>query len=152
MSEPQDPLRSLFRQAGEFGQSRATSAPVAHIADRGRRAYRRRLAAVAAGTCLVIGGSSAAAVALLANGHVPAPPAVSPSPAHPSPVRSDGTQPDAPTGAPTRLPSESLAPSGSTASSGTSSPPSPPSRTATTPPPTGTPPTTTPPAFSAPPG
>ncbi|PWS45324.1 hypothetical protein DKT74_09595, partial [Streptomyces sp. ZEA17I] len=52
----QDPLRTLFHQAGEFGQGRAVADPAAHITERGMRAQRRRMAALAVGVCLVVGG------------------------------------------------------------------------------------------------
>lgn len=82
--EAQDSLRSLFRQAGDFGQSHARPVSVAHITERGRRSHRRRLAAVAAGACLIVGVGTAGAVVSLRNDSVNAPPAVSPSPAHSS--------------------------------------------------------------------
>lgn len=96
MSEAQDPLRSLFQQAGDFGQSRARPASVAHITDRGKRAYRRRLGAVAAGACLIIGCGGAGVVVGLQRAPATVPPAVSPPPAHPSPGPSDRTQPPSP--------------------------------------------------------
>ncbi len=85
MSEPQDSLRPLFRQAGEFGRVHADAAPVAHIAERGRRAHRRRIATLAAGACLVIACGSAGAVSLLPDRPVPVAPATSPSPSLPPP-------------------------------------------------------------------
>jgi len=113
MSEIQDPhgdpLRTLFRQAGDVGQARAGAAPVARIAERGRRAHRRRLAALAAGACLVIAGGGAAAVALLPGTPPPAAPATIPSTGHaktgqPSsgPSSSGAASPPPSTGEPTR--------------------------------------------------
>ncbi|NEE57484.1 hypothetical protein G3M55_74670, partial [Streptomyces sp. SID8455] len=92
MSEPrdrsasEDPLRSLFRQAGEFGQGRSVADPAANITERGMRAQRRRMAALAVGVCLVVGGGGAAAVGLLPVTPSPVPPATSPSPSYPSPA------------------------------------------------------------------
>lgn len=83
LQEPhRDPLRTLFRQAGDVGQARAGAAPVARIAERGRRARRRRVAALAAGACLVIAGGGAAAAALLPGTPPPAAPATIPSTGH----------------------------------------------------------------------
>ncbi len=81
----QDPLRTLFQQAGDFGQGRAVADPAAHITERGMRAQRRRMAALAVGVCLVVGGGGAAAVGLHPVTPAPAPPATSPSPSYPSP-------------------------------------------------------------------
>ncbi|PVC70090.1 hypothetical protein DBP15_13265 [Streptomyces sp. CS065A] len=100
-SGPQDPLRSLFRQAGDFGQSRSVADPAAGITERGMRAQRRRMAAVAVGVCLVIGGIGAAAIGLLPTTPTPAPPATSPSPSYPSPA------PPPPVGTPTEPPTPS---------------------------------------------
>ncbi|MFJ7063061.1 hypothetical protein ACIQVA_36265 [Streptomyces microflavus] len=61
MSEPrdrsasEDPLRSLFRQAGEFGQGRSVADPAVNITERGMRAQRRRMAALAVGVLARIG-------------------------------------------------------------------------------------------------
>ncbi|MEU2051469.1 hypothetical protein ABZ757_39585 [Streptomyces albidoflavus] len=51
MSDTPDPLRSLFQQAGQDGVRRARPAPVAYVAERGRRTHRRRLAVAVAGLC-----------------------------------------------------------------------------------------------------
>ncbi len=86
MSEPQDPLRSLFQQAAQAGQTRSEAAPVAYIADRARRVRRRRVAGFAAAVCLAFGGGVATAVALLPDRPAPAVPATSPSPSRPEPA------------------------------------------------------------------
>ncbi|UCM90282.1 hypothetical protein [Streptomyces marincola] len=88
MSEPQDPLRTLFRQAGAFGQARAGAAPVARVAERGRRARRRRLAALAAGACLAVAGCGVLAAGLLPGRPTAVAPAVSPSTGPSAPARS----------------------------------------------------------------
>ncbi|MFI8520863.1 hypothetical protein ACIGEZ_24000 [Streptomyces sp. NPDC085481] len=86
MTEPHDPLRSLFQEAAAAGRSRATHPPVADISERGRRAQRRRLAVFAAGACLVLGGGSTALATLLPGGSQPVLPATSPSVGGPSPM------------------------------------------------------------------
>ncbi|MFI1191005.1 hypothetical protein [Streptomyces californicus] len=85
MSERRDPLRSLFREAGEFGQIRAEADDAARITRRGMRAQRRRMAAVAVGVCLVVGGGGAAVVSLLPVRPEPVAPATDPTPGHPTP-------------------------------------------------------------------
>ncbi|MFF6984282.1 hypothetical protein ACFZAV_42970 [Streptomyces sp. NPDC008343] len=92
MSEPQDPLRSLFQQAGQFGQARSAAPGLAHITERGERAHRGRLALLAAGACLFVAGS-AAAVTLLPGDPPPTAPATSPSPSDHTPAPSSRTQP-----------------------------------------------------------
>ncbi|MEV7900753.1 hypothetical protein [Streptomyces anulatus] len=89
MSDPRDPLRSLFREAGEFGQTRSEADDASSITRRGMRAQRRRMAAVAVGVCLVVGGGGAVAVGLLPVRPNPVAPATGPSPSYPSPVPSD---------------------------------------------------------------
>ncbi|MFH9134291.1 hypothetical protein [Streptomyces sp. NPDC017524] len=95
MSDPRDPLRSLFREAGEFGQARSDADDASSITRRGMRAQRRRMAGVAVGVCLVVGGGGAVAVSLLPVRPQPVAPATVPSPSYPSPVPSDrlSTQP-----------------------------------------------------------
>lgn len=95
MSDPRDPLRSLFREAGEFGQARSDADDASSITRRGMRAQRRRMALVAVGVCLVVGGGGAVAVSLLPVRPQPVAPATVPSPSYPSPVPSDrlSTQP-----------------------------------------------------------
>ncbi|MFJ6440994.1 hypothetical protein [Streptomyces sp. NPDC091649] len=88
MSEPRDPLRSLFREAGDFGQARSAADPVSSITERGTRAQRRRMAVVAMGVCLVVGGGGAVAVGLLPLRPEPVAPATGPSPGYPSPTPS----------------------------------------------------------------
>ncbi|MFF3763812.1 hypothetical protein ACFYYR_06930 [Streptomyces sp. NPDC001922] len=65
MPELHDPLRLLFREAAATGQARADSAPVSLIAERGRLARRRRIAACAACACLLLGGTGAAVAGFL---------------------------------------------------------------------------------------
>ncbi|SCE61303.1 hypothetical protein GA0115261_111214, partial [Streptomyces sp. OspMP-M43] len=65
MSDPRDPLRSLFREAGEFGRTGSVADDASSITRRGMRAQRRRMAVVAVGVCLVVGGGGAVAVGLL---------------------------------------------------------------------------------------
>lgn len=89
MSDPRDPLRSLFREAGEFGQARSDADDASSITRRGMRAQRRRMAVVAVGVCLVVGGGGAVAVGLLPVRPNPVAPATGPSPSYPSPVPSD---------------------------------------------------------------
>lgn len=89
MSDPRDPLRSLFREAGEFGQTRSDADDASSITRRGMRAQRRRMAVVAVGVCLVVGGGGAVAVGLLPVRPNPVAPATGPSPSYPSPVPSD---------------------------------------------------------------
>ncbi|UZI29698.1 hypothetical protein [Streptomyces sp. VB1] len=89
MSDPRDPLRSLFREAGEFGRTRSDADDASSITQRGMRAQRRRMALVAVGVCLVVGGGGAVAVGLLPVRPQPVLPATDPSPSYPSPVPSD---------------------------------------------------------------
>ncbi|TGG77039.1 hypothetical protein D8771_28315, partial [Streptomyces albus] len=89
MSDPRDPLRSLFREAGEFGQTCSDADDASSITRRGMRAQRRRMAVVAVGVCLVVGGGGAVAVGLLPVRPSPVAPATGPSPSYPSPVPSD---------------------------------------------------------------
>ncbi|MDQ0794265.1 hypothetical protein [Streptomyces sp. B1I3] len=100
MPEPHDPLRSLFEQAAAAGRSRAVPAPMARIAERGRRAHRRRLAALAAGCLVLVGGTVATSTSLRS----------APAPAAPATGATHSTPPPAP--APTTgLPPSSGGPS-----------------------------------------
>ncbi|MFE8912423.1 hypothetical protein [Streptomyces globisporus] len=131
--DPQDPLRSLFREAGEFGQALTDPDTASSITRRGMRAQRRRMAAVAVGVCLVVGGSGAVAVGLLPVRPEPVAPATSPSPGYPSPAPSEGL----PTKPPSPPPSPSTTMPGTEGTSGrTTEPGGPPTgtRTSTTPP------------------
>jgi hypothetical protein len=101
MSEPRDPLRSLFREAGDFGQARSDADPASSITQRGMRAQRRRMAVVAVGVCLVVGAGGAVAVGLLPVRPEPVVPATTPSPSYPSPVPSDRLSTGAPSLPPT---------------------------------------------------
>ncbi|MFC8625869.1 hypothetical protein [Streptomyces anulatus] len=101
MSDPRDPLRSLFREAGEFGQTRSDAADASSITRRGMRAQRRRMAVVAVGVCLVVGGGGAVAVGLLPVRPNPVAPATGPSPSYPSPVPSDRLPEESPSLPPT---------------------------------------------------
>ncbi|MEU3963129.1 hypothetical protein AB0F42_25515 [Streptomyces buecherae] len=91
MPEPDDPLRTLFQQAALAGQARARTAPVAHVRARGRRAHRLRVAALAAGACLVLGCGTAATAAWLPGESAPAAPATRPP--SPAPTPSPTTTP-----------------------------------------------------------
>ncbi|MFF8696819.1 hypothetical protein ACF08W_31865 [Streptomyces sp. NPDC015144] len=144
MSDPHDPLRSLFKEAAEAGQSRARSAPVSYITARGDRVRRRRMVGLAVGACLVLSGAGAAVVPLLPSGPgrtVPATtPSPSPSPSMPTPSTSSPAAPEttepprtgatktAPpsTSPPTRAPSTRESPTGTpdTPSRSVTSPPS----------------------------
>ncbi|MFI6638679.1 hypothetical protein [Streptomyces sp. NPDC050504] len=139
---PQDPLNALFKDAATGGGSRSRPVPVTVIAQRGRRAHRRRIVALAAGTCLFLAGAGAVTGALLPGGGGTTLPADSPSPSpapspppSPSPGATEGSPgPDVsqmpthpPDGSPSGVPS-------STSSHGRSEPDPTPSNT-----PTGTP-------------
>ncbi|MFC6885564.1 hypothetical protein [Actinomadura yumaensis] len=80
MPDSHDPLRSLFQRAADAGKARAVVAPVERITERGRRARRRRVAGLAVGACLVLGGGGASVAALLPDGRTPVVPATNPSP------------------------------------------------------------------------
>ncbi|WP_432110686.1 hypothetical protein [Streptomyces sp. YPW6] len=149
MSEPrdpkesQDPLRSLFREAGEFGQALTAPEPASSVTRRGMRAQRRRMAGVAVGVCLVVGGGGAVAVGLLPVRTEPVAPATSPSPSYPSPVPSEGL----PTEPPSPPPSPSTTMPGSAGTEGrTTEPGGPPTPTRTS---TSTRTSTTPPTAPA---
>ncbi|MFE3497926.1 hypothetical protein [Streptomyces sp. NPDC059175] len=79
MPDPHDPLRSLFSEAAASGRARAEAPPVGRIVERGRRAHRRRVAALAAGACLALAGGGAATAVLLPGERPPATPATSPA-------------------------------------------------------------------------
>lgn len=138
MSDPRDPLRSLFREAGEFGQARSDADDASSITRRGMRAQRRRMAVVAVGVCLAVGGGGAVAVGLLPVRPNPIAPATGPSPSYPSPVPSDRRPEQSPSLPPT--PSTTLPEgAGETGASGTEAPEGPttgpggaPTRTSTT--------------------
>lgn len=102
MSEPHDPLRSLFKEAAAAGQSRALSAPPSFITERGERVHRRRIVALAVGACLVFSGAGAAAASLLPASPDTSVPATTPAPPRPS---STSSLPDSPrTNAPSTSP------------------------------------------------
>ncbi|MFF3327164.1 hypothetical protein [Streptomyces sp. NPDC002889] len=86
MPESHDPLRSLFQQAADAGRANATTAPLAHVVERGKRAHRRRIAALTAGACLVLACGGAATAMLLPGERPSIAPATSPSPSRPSPA------------------------------------------------------------------
>ncbi|MFB6815291.1 hypothetical protein ACFCV8_12170 [Streptomyces sp. NPDC056347] len=131
MSDPNDPLRSLFKEAAAAGQSRARSAPPSYITARGERVRRNRTVGLAVAACLVFSGTGAAVVSLLPDSPGTSVPATTPSP-RPKPSPS----PSIPT------PSTS-----SPASPRTTSPPTSPPRTTA---PQTTPPQTTAPRTSPP--
>lgn len=93
MSEPQDPLRSLFKEAAATGQSRARSAPLSFITERAEQVRRRRILALAVGVCLVFSGTGAAVAALLPDSTGTTVPAT-PSTPRPSPASSLPSPPD----------------------------------------------------------
>ncbi|MFF8553986.1 hypothetical protein ACF058_14245 [Streptomyces sp. NPDC015501] len=147
MSERRDPLRSLFREAGEFGQVRADPDDASRIAQRGMRARRRRMAAVAVGVCLVVGGGGATAVGMLPVRPEAVAPATDPSPGHPPPVPPHlrlSTDPPSPPSPATTLPGGT----GGTGGTGAEDPSGRPTRTSTGMSATGTP--RTPPTATAP--
>ncbi|MFD9051841.1 superantigen-like protein SSL4 [Streptomyces zaomyceticus] len=117
--DPRDPLREMFLQAAAFGQARAHAVPVARIAERARRAHRRRVALAAGAACLVLAGGGVTAAALLSDAPTPVVPAVSPSADAPSPGEttspplSSSTAPGSPTqDGPAGDPSATTDPSG----------------------------------------
>ncbi|MBK3560630.1 hypothetical protein JHN55_29690, partial [Streptomyces sp. MBT56] len=107
---------------------------------RGMRAQRRRMAVVAVGVCLVVGGGGAVSVGLLPVRPEPVAPATNPSPSYPSPAPSEGL--------PTEPPSNTVPGSAGTEgpSGRTTEPGGPPTRTSTS---TSTSTGTTPPTASA---
>ncbi|MEE1768427.1 hypothetical protein PUR34_09685 [Streptomyces sp. JV185] len=119
MSEAHDPLRSLFKEAAAAGQSRAHSAPPSYITERGERARRRRIVALAVGACLVFSGTGAAVASLVPDGTgttvpatTPSPvpsPRLSPSPTSPGSPASPNSTPSSPRTSlpPTRTPPDS---------------------------------------------
>ncbi|MGW2105566.1 hypothetical protein [Streptomyces sp. NPDC001948] len=140
MSEAHDPLRSLFKEAAAAGRSRALSAPPSYITERGERARRRRIVALAVGACLVFSGTGAAVASLVPDGTgttvpatTPSPvpsPRLSPSPSSPaspsSTPSSPGSTPSSPRTSPptTRSPSESASTSPAAPSKSVTLPPS----------------------------
>ncbi|MFF3395648.1 hypothetical protein ACFYW1_32570 [Streptomyces sp. NPDC002669] len=144
MPESHDPLGSLFKEAAATGQARARSAPPSYITERGARAHRRRMVALAVGACLVFSGAGAAVASLLPDSPgttvpatTPSPvPSPSPSPTKPSPSTSSPTSPQ------TTLPPSYTPSSGGNPSNAPSAPtrtlsetPASPTRSATLPPP-----------------
>ncbi|GAA4888532.1 hypothetical protein ACFPM3_18550 [Streptomyces coeruleoprunus] len=126
MREPRDPMRSLFQQAARSVQDRTVTAPVRLIAERGRKAHRRRVALLTASACLALFGSGAAVVAWLPVTSPPALPAKPGPSSQPSPVESSmpsATPPADRSGAtPSPDPSRSTPPP-ATASATTTMPP-----------------------------
>ncbi|MDK0520962.1 hypothetical protein [Streptomyces sp. ML-6] len=117
MPESHDPLSSLFKEAAATGQARARSAPPSYITERGARAHRRRMVALAVGACLVFSGASAAVVSLLPDSPGTTVPAITPSPApSPSPSLSP-TKPSPSTSSPVS-PQTTLPPSYTPSSGG----------------------------------
>ncbi|MFD7495614.1 hypothetical protein ACFV8T_24880 [Streptomyces sp. NPDC059832] len=133
MSEPHDPLRSLFKEAAAAGQARARSAPSSVITERGERVRRRRIVALTVGACLAFSGTGAAVASLVPDNTGTTVPATTPSPA-PSPRLSPSpTSPSSSSSSPSS-PRTSLPPSGTPSDSPTTAPPSP-TRSVTFPPP-----------------
>ncbi|MFJ9680856.1 hypothetical protein ACIRP2_22795 [Streptomyces sp. NPDC101194] len=141
MSEPHDPLRSLFKEAATAGQSRALFAPPSFITERGERVHRRRIVALAVGACLVFSGAGAAAASLLPASPDASVPATTPATPRPSPASS---LPDSPrtSSPPASLPSPGRSASGAPTFPGRSASETPtlsgssPSRSSNTPTPT----------------
>ncbi|MFF8715151.1 hypothetical protein ACF07T_27465 [Streptomyces sp. NPDC015184] len=144
MPESHDPLRSLFKEAAATGQARARSAPASYITERGVRAHRRRMVALAVGACLVLSGAGAGVASLLPDSPgttvpatTPSPvPSPSPSPTKPSPSMSSPSSPQ------TTLPPSYTPSFGGNPSNAPSAPtqtpsktPASPTRSATLPPP-----------------
>ncbi|MEU9622874.1 MULTISPECIES: hypothetical protein [unclassified Streptomyces] len=121
MSEPNDPLRSLFKEAAATGQSRARSAPPSYITERGERVRRRRVVALAVGACLVLSGTGAAMATLLPDNPGTTVPATTPTTPKPSPRLSPSRTGAPTTDAPTPGRSASSTPTAPTGS--TSTPP-----------------------------
>ncbi|WP_037675183.1 hypothetical protein [Streptomyces globisporus] len=96
-----DPLKSLFEEAAAAGRARASYASAGEISSRGRRVHRRRLAVLAVGACLLVGGGGAALASLLPGPSQPVGPATSPSTSGPAPADTTTTPPaDTTTGPP----------------------------------------------------
>ncbi|MGW1411780.1 hypothetical protein [Streptomyces sp. NPDC002403] len=132
MSEAHDPLRSLFKEAAAAGQSRARSAPPSYIAERGERARRRRIVALAVGACLVFSGTGAAVASLVPDGTDTTVPATTPSPV-PSPRLSPSpSSPGSPSSTPSS-PRTTLPPTSSSSDSPSTSPATPPVTSPATP-------------------
>ncbi|MFF9853393.1 hypothetical protein [Streptomyces litmocidini] len=117
MNESRDPLKSLFEEAAAAGRARASYASAGEISARGRRVHRRRLAVLAVGACLVVGGGGAALVTLLPGPSQPVVPATSPSVSGPAPASTTATLPP---------------PAGTSSSAVTTSPPPTPPATSAT--------------------
>ncbi|MFF2405396.1 hypothetical protein [Streptomyces sp. NPDC058092] len=100
MSEADDPLRSLFKEAAAAGRFRARSAPPSYITARGERVRRHRILALAVGACLVFSGTGAAVATLLPDSTGTIVPATTPSAPQPSPLLSPPRTSPPPTGAP----------------------------------------------------
>ncbi|MFF8915381.1 hypothetical protein ACF08M_19180 [Streptomyces sp. NPDC015032] len=121
MSEPNDPLRSLFKEAADAGRSRARSAPPSYITERGERVRRRRVVALAVGACLVLSGTGAAVATLLPGNPDTTLPATTPTTPQPSPRLSPSRTSPPTTDAPT--PGESVSTSPASPTGSTSTPP-----------------------------
>ncbi|WP_327258845.1 hypothetical protein [Streptomyces sp. NBC_01240] len=100
MSEPDDPLRSLFKEAAATGRSRARSAPLSYITAHGQRVRRHRILVLAVGACLVFSGTGAAVATFLSGSTRTTVPATTPSAPQPSPMLSPPRTSPPPTGAP----------------------------------------------------
>ncbi|WP_326766765.1 hypothetical protein OG978_21395 [Streptomyces sp. NBC_01591] len=149
MSESHDPLRSVFKEAAAVGQSRARSAPPSFITERGERARRRRIVALAVGACLVFSGTGAAVASLVPDSTgttvpatTPSPvpsPRLSPSPSSPNSPNPTSSSPSSPSSPRISLPPSHTPSSGqSSSSTPTESPstsPATPSGSVTLPPP-----------------
>ncbi|WP_069170930.1 hypothetical protein [Streptomyces griseus] len=101
MPETHETLRSLFEEAAAAGQSHARTAPVARIAERGRRAHRWRLAALATCCLVLVGGTVATSVFLSTSAPAPVTPATGGTPP-PAPASVPGTPPSDATESPAR--------------------------------------------------
>ncbi|MFJ6214487.1 hypothetical protein ACIQGZ_14300 [Streptomyces sp. NPDC092296] len=95
MPEPYDPLRAALRDAAAAGERRVVPLPAAVIRARGNRVRQRRVAAVAAAGCLLLGGTGAAVAGLLPDRTGGTAPATAPATA-PSPPTSPRTAPGPP--------------------------------------------------------
>ncbi|WP_406383564.1 hypothetical protein [Streptomyces sp. NBC_01618] len=132
MSEPDDPLRSLLKEAAATGRSRARSAPPSYITARGQRVRRHRILVLAVGACLVLSGTGAAVATLLPDSTGTTVPATTPSAPLPSPLLSPPRTSPSATGTPSPDRSTSGTPTtpGRTASETLATP----TRSASTPP------------------
>ncbi|MFE7359051.1 hypothetical protein ACFU8Q_39700 [Streptomyces sp. NPDC057543] len=132
MSEAEDPLRSLFKEAAATGRSHARSAPPSYITARGQRVRRHRILVLVVGACLVFSGTGAAVATLLPDSTGTTVPATTPSAPQPSPTLSPPRTSPPSTSAPS--PDRSTSGTPTTPGRSVSETPATPTRSASTPP------------------